>query len=343
MLPDHGEYHMGENENFSMTSATYKAPFPYFGGKTKAAELVWRHFGQVDNYVEPFAGSLAVLLNRPAPHSGPETVNDLDCLLINAWRGIQREPEAVARECVGPVAEVDLESRHAWLLRTREGIRERLGDPLWCDPVAAAWWIKGATEWIGSGWCAGEGPWSWTADGGWEKGGGIKRKLPHLGNAGTGVNRQLPHLGDAGTGGEYEARVAWVTDWMTALRDRLCSVRIACGDWRRVLGPIVTEKHGLTAVFLDPPYDGTEYVYGRDGAPVSKEVRQWAIANGGKPLFRIALAGYRGEHDMPDGWFQHSWLANGGYQNDGKRERIWFSPHCVREGQRELFDLRDVS
>ena len=39
-----------------------KAPFPWFGGKSKVAGLVWERFGDVANYVEPFAGSLAVLL-----------------------------------------------------------------------------------------------------------------------------------------------------------------------------------------------------------------------------------------------------------------------------------------
>lgn len=42
-----------------------KAPFPWFGGKTRASGLVWQRFGAVANYVEPFAGSLAVLLGRP--------------------------------------------------------------------------------------------------------------------------------------------------------------------------------------------------------------------------------------------------------------------------------------
>lgn len=38
-----------------------KAPFPWFGGKSRVAPQVWERFGDVDNYVEPFAGSLAVL------------------------------------------------------------------------------------------------------------------------------------------------------------------------------------------------------------------------------------------------------------------------------------------
>ena len=42
-----------------------KAPFPWFGGKSRVAPLVWERFGDVRNYVEPFMGSLAVLLGRP--------------------------------------------------------------------------------------------------------------------------------------------------------------------------------------------------------------------------------------------------------------------------------------
>src|SRR5690606_14788585 len=34
-----------------------RAPFPWFGGKGPIAAAVWRRFGDVPNYVEPFAGS----------------------------------------------------------------------------------------------------------------------------------------------------------------------------------------------------------------------------------------------------------------------------------------------
>lgn len=42
-----------------------KAPFPWFGGKSRAASAIWGRFGDVDTYNEPFSGSLAVLLARP--------------------------------------------------------------------------------------------------------------------------------------------------------------------------------------------------------------------------------------------------------------------------------------
>ena len=61
-----------------------KAPFPWFGGKRRVAPLVWAALGDVDNYVEPFAGSLAVLLERPLNHRRTaETVNDRDYYLAN--------------------------------------------------------------------------------------------------------------------------------------------------------------------------------------------------------------------------------------------------------------------
>ena len=44
------------------------APFPWFGGKRRVSSLVWDAIGPVDNYIEPFAGSLAVLLRRPDEH-----------------------------------------------------------------------------------------------------------------------------------------------------------------------------------------------------------------------------------------------------------------------------------
>lgn len=46
-------------------NASLRAPFPWFGGKSRIASTVWDAFGRVQNYVEPFFGSGAVLLARP--------------------------------------------------------------------------------------------------------------------------------------------------------------------------------------------------------------------------------------------------------------------------------------
>jgi hypothetical protein len=133
-----------------------KAPFPYFGGKRRVAELVWRHLGNPDNYIEPFFGSGAVLLCRPDPPK-IETVNDLDSMVANFWRATQHDPEAVAAHADGPVNEADLHSRHRWLVLSDDAatFRERMRtDPDYYDAKVAGWWCWGLCCWIGSGWCS---------------------------------------------------------------------------------------------------------------------------------------------------------------------------------------------
>lgn len=74
-----------------------RAPFPWFGGKSRIASQVWKRFGDVRNYVEPFFGSGATLLLRPQPFSGTETVNDLDGMVANFWRALSKAPDEVAK------------------------------------------------------------------------------------------------------------------------------------------------------------------------------------------------------------------------------------------------------
>ncbi len=192
-----------------MTGRPNIAPFPWFGGKSAAAHLVWQALGDVGNYIEPFAGSLAVLLNRPHP-ARVVTVNDLDGYLVNFWRAVQAAPEEVAKWADWPVSELDLTARHAWLVNTgRERISALQSDPDFYDAKVAGWWVWGLCSWIGSGWCAGNGPWRLvdgvlTKVGKGNAGRGINRQLPHLGDAGQGIHRQLPPLGNAGRG------IAWM-------------------------------------------------------------------------------------------------------------------------------------
>jgi DNA adenine methylase len=100
-----------------------KAPFVWFGGKRKVAPQVWQALGDVKNYVEPFAGSLAVLLGRPHDLGDDglrrvETVNDADGYIANFWRALTADPDAVAHYCDWPVNETDLFARHLWLVNS---------------------------------------------------------------------------------------------------------------------------------------------------------------------------------------------------------------------------------
>ena len=262
-----------------MLTALDKAPFPWFGGKRHAAPHVWAALGDVDHYAEPFAGSLANLLCRPhepnrAYHS--ETVNDLDGLVTNFWRALAADPDGVADAASWPVSEADLHARHVALvrwMRDPDVIARLSGTHDYCDVRMAGWWVWGQSSWIGSGWCAGRGPWTVDERGCLVRQGrgvnhagarevGVARQRPHLTNNGQGVNhagareagvdRKRPHLGDDGQGVNHAgAREAGVLDaeerefhpmtmpelrrWLRFLAARLRHVRILCGSWERMV------------------------------------------------------------------------------------------------------------
>ena len=343
---------------------TLRAPFPWFGGKSRVAPLVWKRFGKVANYVEPFFGSGAVLLGRPGGAAGTETVNDKDGLVANFWRACALAPAETWEWADAPVNEVDLHARHLWCMdRLSDSFAERLmADPDFFDAQLAGWWVWGLSAWIGSGWCSGDGPWS-NVDGvlSLGEGGGIIRQRPHLGDAGSGVHRkrsqlgskgrgivrQRPHLGNGGTGVHGAAD----ENPLAALAARLRNVRVCCGDWSRVCGRSVTTAHGVTAVLLDPPYavEDRDDLYRIEDYSIAHEVRAWCAENGANPELRIVLCGYAGEHDELEtlGWEVVPWKARGGLgsASDGRgranaeRERLWISPHCLEDDkQASLFE-----
>lgn len=325
--------------------AALKAPFPWFGGKTRVAVEVWKQLGgegqdACRHYIEPFLGSAAVLLARPGGAGHLETVNDADGFLVNLWRALRSAPQKLTEAVVGPVSEVDTHARHLVLLERKNYlVQHLLSDPYAFDIELAAWWLIGQCATIGGKWCLSKGPWGRLED-------GTFGRVPP-GHTGPRLGRQLPSI--AGHGNGYNAQGANAPAWFADLSVRLQRVRIAQGDWKRVLGPSVIGKscgHPV-AIFFDPPYDGYDNLYAeRTASSISDDVREWALAHGDDPSFRIALCGYEGEHKMPDSWSVLEWKAIGGYGNQGNkqgrenshRERIWFSPHCLgKRNQLELF------
>lgn len=264
-----------------------KAPFPYFGGKSGAADLLWSRFGSdCKHYVEPFFGSGAVWLNRPKSYIGSATINDLDGNIANVWRSMYHSPDAVAEAACYPVNECDKHARHLWLVNNASRLSSRLmADPEYHDPRAAGWWIWGCCTCIGSRWCAGDG--SWHAE--YDEDGilaltnnssdrpGVTRQLPQLGG-GCGVLRQVPSF--------YASRLDWLKEWFAELSERMEGVCVCCGDWPRIMTLSVMTIAGRTAVLLDPPYSLTKAVYAKDSSTVSGDVRAWCIANGNDPMLR---------------------------------------------------------
>ena len=318
----------GQRARTSVPALT--APFPWYGGKHRVAGEVWRRFGDVTSYCEPFAGSLAVLLGRPADHEARvETVNDLDGFVANAWRAVLRDPDATAHHADWPVSENDLHARHAWLVEARPHLQGRLeGDPEYYDAQVAGWWLWGIASWFGAAWCSGDGPWS-SVDGALVRGG-------------SGVSRQRPHLSDAGTGINSPNRDP--LEWLRALSARLRHVRVCSGDWSRVVTPVAMASSvpGIRGVFLDPPYDEAERdpnCYAVDTPGVAVNVRAWCLD--ALSDWRVCLAGYAGEgHEVlvgDLGWIEVAWSSQGGQSQDrgagsggnNDRERLWFSPACL--------------
>lgn len=74
-----------------------KPPTPYFGGKGTLAPWIVSLLPEHGHYVEPYCGSLAVLLAKPP--SRMETVNDLDHALMVFWRVLRERPDDLARVC----------------------------------------------------------------------------------------------------------------------------------------------------------------------------------------------------------------------------------------------------
>jgi DNA adenine methylase len=293
-----------------------RTPFPYSGGKSRVAREVWNRFGDVKNYIEPFFGGGAVLLNRPVV--GPnrlETVNDIDSLLANFWRAVKYHPRKLAEIADYPVSEVDLHARHPWLMKHRDRIAEMMRkDVAWCDPKVAAWWVWGISQWIGGGWCASNNP---------------SQKMPH--HHGRGVHRlsnQRPSLDSRGV----HRKSSPLPEYYESLSNRLKGVRILSGDWLRLVTTSTMTRYGITGVFLDPPYTAEsgrmKNLYAKDDLQIGHQVRDWAVANGENPKLRIALCGYEGEYQMPQNWSEYQWKASGG--RNGHRERIWFSPNCLQ-------------
>ena len=309
-------------------------PFPYPGGKSTVADVVWAALGPVRHYIEPFVGSGAVLLGR---RDKPflETVCDADHLLVNVWRSIRFRPDEVAYAVVAPVAAVEASGRAKRLRSRTEAIKGAIrDDPDACDPVAAADWIYCACALIGSDMkrLLDQGAISGLAV---HRGHGVNAvhiggpgqgvNAVHIGNPGQGVN--AVHIGDPGQG---------VNAHLQRIAARIARLRICSGDWTTVLTEaVLTATPAPIGVFLDPPYakGGWQYGGGMDGA---HDVAEWCRKNQDHKGLRIVLAGEVGDYDLP-GWRTHLWKRNGGFANASKpntnerrdKECLWMSPQCL--------------
>lgn len=129
-----------------------RPPFPYFGGKQSVAADIVDLLPTHRHYVEPFAGSLSVLLAKaPAKF---ETVNDLHGELMTFWRVLRERPLELARVCAltphsraeyAAAAELvagdEVETaRRVWvrLTQSRSGVLRKTGWRHYIDPAGSS-------------------------------------------------------------------------------------------------------------------------------------------------------------------------------------------------------------
>jgi site-specific DNA-adenine methylase len=319
-----------------MVTRKYSNPFPWFGGKSRIADKIWKLFGDVDVYIEPFFGAGYIFFNRPNydPGKHREIINDKDMLIANFWRAVKEAPQEVAYWADNPINEADLTARHIWLVKY--GIPDLTlkiqANPDYYDAKIAGWWVWGIACYIGGGWCRGDGKWS-EEDG----------KLVRVETGGASIKR--PHATSYQGIHKKSLRPIGLEAYFQNLSERLRYTIVFCGDWKRAVTKGVLSKGSRFGIFLDPPYDQnlrSENLYNIDDLTLSKEVNQWCVENGDNPKYRIALCGYEGEHNNLEelGWKKFAWVTGRSYgTSKGKSpnsenrflERVWYNRYCLEE------------
>lgn len=330
-----------------------QAPFPWFGGKSRAANAVWRHLGDVEHYIEPFCGSAAVLIRRPENQIKPsrrETVNDADGLICNFWRSLVNDPEAVAHHADWPISEADLHARQIALIEWRNSnpIGTLSANPNKFDPRIAGWWVWGQSCSI-AGWCANRGAWTIEND---------TLTKTSTDTSSPRITKSLPNITAMGAifkSAIVKSRIDNKTpfhspellEWINWLANRLRHVNIIHGDWTRVtsngamfVDTVRLRDNATCGVFIDPPYSGdvrSKNIYAIDDYNVAADVREWCAKTGSDKRVRIILAGFEGEsHESlvtDHGWTERKWFRDGGFgistPAQRHRDRLWLSPHCL--------------
>ena len=124
-----------------MNYREFTSPVIRNGGKGKAAGLIWQLLGNGQTYIDPFCGSAIVPLR--CPYEIPKVVlNDLDCFLVNFWRSVQNDPDAVSYWADYPTSHVDLVSRREWMRQSWPAMAEHMKvDPWYFDAQIAGLWV----------------------------------------------------------------------------------------------------------------------------------------------------------------------------------------------------------
>lgn len=315
-------------------------PLPFYGKKDYVAPLIWKLLGSPVLYIEPFGGSLAVLLARPDydPHKHWEVVGDLNGLIVNLYRAIKADAVAVAKLVDRMWAEQDLDAALRVINQRKPTLSDWLAENLNNYDVELA-----AYHLVLECYCLGSMR---------------TNKVSRLGRRGV-CAKSFVKVGVDEQGFVVNETVY---EWLRAIQNRLHFVDIYCRDWKKTIEISVgshtkylrmqdANSTPRVGVFLDPPYVADEshlikYIdtlTKQDLLKLRNEVLQWCIEMTNCPDMRIVLTGYE-EYDelRKHGWRVYNFRkSHQSLRNRRKdpilrdeiytnvwRERVYASPTC---------------
>lgn len=89
---------MGPPGTLPANASPAKAPYAYYGGKSRMASEIAGLFPAHTNYVEPFFGSGAVFYAK-RPNRGATILNDIDGNVVTFLRVLRDDPEGLSEVC----------------------------------------------------------------------------------------------------------------------------------------------------------------------------------------------------------------------------------------------------
>lgn len=277
-------------------------PFIYSGKKTKAAKQIWNLLGDTKRYIEPFAGSCAVLLSRPHDYTQRyETINDYDAYLTNLLRAIKLEPEKLFEHVdATPANRIEFNALHREASTEEENLRELIeADRTYCDIDTAAQYYAL-----------------------------LCGSFPHL----YGLRSiDLTHVRLA-----YREGLKTIFDQIS---QRFRYVCIQAVSWETLVTS--AQLGSPTGIYLDPPYDRAERAY-RQGNRPSADVEAWCMEQTGGPhRIVLSGYDDEHDNLLQLGWGKQQTYksGNGGgcLGNSSNTEQLWYTPNCLTASPHTLF------
>ena len=284
-----------------MTTPT-SLPFAYNGKKTNAAKQIWELLGDPKHYIEPFAGSCAVLLSRPHDYTQRyETINDYDAYLANLLRAIKLDPEKLFEQVdATPANRIESAALYREAQTEEENLRERIeADRTYYDTDTAAQYYAMLCD-------------------------------------------SFPRSYFLKTATQTHVRLSYregLKQIFEQISKRLRYVCIQAASWETLVTN--AQLSSPTSIYLDPPYDKTESIY-RKNNRVSTDVEAWCLEHTDSPhRIVLSGYDTEHDQLLNHGWRKTQTYKGsngaGALGNNTNTEQLWYTPNCIHPTEETLF------